>query len=297
MIKLSVIVVSWNVKALLERCLDSLFRSLREGEAEILVVDNGSRDGSREYLGDLRNRNLKIILNDRDLGFSHANNQALQQAEGEYVLFLNPDTEIVDDVCGKTMKLLSENKNWGIIGCRLVDPDNEVQPSVKSFPKVGNQLILLLKLQYLLLGLRMMRKYFRRDFDYNRTSEVNQVAGAFMMMKKEILERVGSFDERFHLWFEDVDLCYRVKQAGYKVVYYSQAKVIHYGGQSFNQLLSRDKQKIYNHSLLLYFKKYHPFSYYWPIVLAQPLSLFLARLSEIYSNKKKGEIKKKLKIN
>jgi len=297
MIKLSVIVVSWNVKALLERCLDSLFRSLREGEAEILVVDNGSRDGSREYLGDLRNRNLKIILNDRDLGFSHANNQALQQAEGEYVLFLNPDTEIVDDVCGKTMKLLSENKNWGIIGCRLVDPDNEVQPSVKSFPKVGNQLVLLLKLQYLLPGLRMMRKYFRRDFDYNRTSEVNQVAGAFMMMKKEILERVGSFDERFHLWFEDVDLCYRVKQAGYKVVYYSQAKVIHYGGQSFNQLLSRDKQKIYNHSLLLYFKKYHPFSYYWPIVLAQPLSLFLARLSEIYSNKKKGEIKKKLKIN
>ncbi|MDD4995902.1 MAG: glycosyltransferase family 2 protein [Patescibacteria group bacterium] len=294
---LSIIIVSWNVKALLERCLDSVFRNLNDLEAEILVVDNNSQDGSQEYLKSRQSYNLKIILNNRNFGFSQANNQALKQAKGEYILFLNPDTEIIDDVCRQAIQLLQQNKDWGLIGCQLIGPDNRIQSSVRTFPSVGNQLILLLKLQYLLPGLRTLKRYFRQDFNYDQIAEVDQVAGAFMMTKKEVLEQIGSFDERFHLWFEDVDFCYRLKQVGYKIIYYPRRKVIHYGGQSFNQLLSKERQKIYNHSLRLYFKKHFPPFYYWPIILVQPLSLFLARLSEVFSVTKKEQIKKRLKVN
>ncbi len=296
---LSIIIVSWNVKALLERCLNSIFKNIYGLETEVLVVDNNSQDGSKEYLQDRlkKNNSLKIILNNRNLGFSRANNQALVRAKGEFILFLNPDTEIIDDVCQKTIQLLKENKDWGLIGCRLIDPDDKIQPSVRSFPDIKNQLIVLLKLQYLIPGFRLVKKYFQKDFDYDKTNEVDQVAGAFMMTRREIIDQIGQFDERFHLWFEDVDFCYRTKQAGYKVIYYPEGKVIHYGGESFNQVLSVERQKIYNRSLLVYFKKYSSFFHYWPLVLIQPLSLLLARLSEIYPVTRKKQIKKRLKIN
>ncbi len=295
---LSVIIVSWNVKALLERCLDSVFQNTRELETEVLVADNSSQDGSPEYLEELAKskKNLKVILNKRNLGFAQANNLARQQAKGEFILFLNPDTEIIGDACQKAIQAMKENRDWGIIGSRLVDPDAKVQMSVKSFPSIKNQLMLLLKLHYLFPKSGIVRDYFQKDRDYEKTDEVDQVAGAFMMTGKEIIKKVGSFDERFHLWFEDVDFCRRMKEAGYKVVYYPRAKVLHHGGESFSQLLSLKRQKIYNMSLLAYFKKYYSFFYYWPLVLARPLSLLLARLSEIYSVSRKKQIKKRLKL-
>lgn len=295
---LSVIIVSWNVKALLERCLDSVFQNTRDLETEVLVADNNSQDGSPEYLEELAKsrKNLKIILNKRNLGFARANNLALQQAKGEFILFLNPDTEIIGDACQKAIQEMREKGDLGIVGAQLIDPEGKIQSSVRSFPNIGNQLMLLLKLHYLFPKSGIVRDYFQTGRDYERTGEVDQVAGAFMLIKKEIIEKMGTFDERFHLWFEDVDLCRRMKEAGYKVIYYPRAKILHYGGESFGRLLSLKRQKIYNKSLLVYFKKYHSFFHYWPLVLARPVSLLLARLSEIYSVSRKKQIKKRLKL-
>lgn len=298
-VKLSIIIVSWNVKPLLERCLDSIFQNNQDLETEIIIVDNSSIDGSQGYLKGIseKRKNLKIILNDINEGFAKANNQALKQASGEYILFLNPDTEIKKDTCGQIIKAMDRNKKWGIVGCRLLGVDGKIQFSVRNFPEPFSQLMILLKLPYLFPRCRCLREYFQTDFDYDKLSRVDQVAGTFMMTKKEIIDKVGGFDERFHLWFEDVDLCYRVKKAGWQIIYFPQSQIVHYGGESFSQLLSWQRQKIYNKSLLAYFKKYYSFSDYWPLIVVKPISLFLAALSEILAFPKKKKIKRKLKIS
>lgn len=295
---LSIIIVNWNVKPLLQGCLNSIFRYTQGLETEIIVVDNNSTDGSKEFLSKFKAKGLefKVILNNQNNGFAKANNQALKKARGEFILFLNPDTEITDRACQKIIQQMQENKDWGVVGCQLVGVDNKIQPSVKRFPTVASQIMIFLKLQYLFPQAKVLKDYHQTDFNYQKLSEVDQVAGTFIMTKQEVIKQVGLFDERFHLWFEDVDFCQRVKQAGWKVIYNPQVKIIHHGGQSFWQLLSLARQRIYNKSAIAYFKKHFSPQTYWPLIILQPISLFLACLSEVFSPAKKIKIKKRLKV-
>jgi len=298
MFKLSIIIVNWNVKPLLERCLNSLGKYVKNIDYEIFVVDNCSQDGSREYLIQTKKENnrLNIILNKRNLGFSKANNQALALAKGEFILFLNPDTEFVEMGLEKLIKEMSKEKKWGIVGCQLIDLNNNPQYSVKSFPNVFSQILILLKLHYIFSFFPSVKKYFRNIKDFKNIQEVDQVDGTFMLIRKKYLDKIGSFDETFHIWFEDVDLCYRFKQAGKKIIYYPKFKILHHGAESFNQLFSFKRQKIYNRSLLIYFKKHYAKSKYWPLLMVYSFSLVLAQISEIFSIKQKDKIKKILKI-
>jgi len=297
---LSIIVVNWNVKALLQRCLESIFNYVKDVDYEIIVVDNCSQDGSQEYLKKLskKRNHINVIFNEKNFGFGKANNQGLKKTRGEFVLFLNPDTEFVkENGVGKIIELMKQNKKWGIVGCQLIGPDKEIQPSVRNFPTFFSQLMIILKLQYLFPQSKVFKKYFQTDFDYQKRKEVDQVAGSFILTRRKILDQVGSFDESFHLWFEDADLCYRVKKAGYQIIYSPEIKILHHGGKSFWQLMSIDRQRIYNKSLLTYFKK-HSYSWrYWCLILVQPFSLFLALLSEVYPASLKKKIKKKLNVD
>ena len=314
---LSIIIVDWNVKPLLKRCLSSIFDYVKDLDYEVIVVDNASTDGSQEFLSKFKvypvksceagspmakfNRvkglNFKVILNNQNNGFGKANNQALKQAKGKFILFLNPDTEITNGACQKIIRAMQENNKWGIVGCQLIGPDSGVQPSVRNFPTIVSQLLILLKLQYLFPRVKILKKYFQADLDYQKLKEVDQVAGTFIMTRQEVIKKVGSFDERFHLWFEDIDFCYRVKRAGWKVIYYPQVNILHHGGQSFWQLLSVARQRIYNKSMLAFFKKHFPSKAIWLLVICQPISLLLACLSEVFSPDKKVKIKKRLKID
>jgi len=297
---LSIIIVNWNVKALLQRCVESILNYVKDVDYEVIVVDNCSQDGSQEYLKKLsRKRNhIRAIFNEKNLGFGKANNQALKKTTGEFVLFLNPDTELVkENGVEKIIELMKQNKKWGIVGCQLIGPDKEIQPSVRSFPTIFSQLMIILKLQYLFPKSKIFKKYFQTDFNYQKRKEVDQVAGSFILTSRKILNQVGGFDESFHLWFEDADFCYRVKKAGYQIIYYPEVKILHHGGKSFWQLMSIDRQRIYNKSLITYFQKHSYIWHYWPLILVQPISLFLALLSGVYPAELKRKIKKKLNVD
>lgn len=281
---LSIIIVSWNVKPLLERCLSSIFRNNKDLDYEILVIDNASKDSSQEYLKAVvkKNHNLKIILNKNNPGFAKANNQGIAHAKGEFILFLNPDTEVYGGTLQKSINFMQKKQDCGILGCQLVGVDDIIQPSVRKFPTVASQVMIFLKLHYLFPNADVLKNYFQYDFDYYKSSKVDQVMGAFLMARRKVIQEIGTLDENFFLWFEEVDFCKRAKDAGWEVVYNSEPRTLHHGSQSFGQVLSLRKQRIYNRSAVYYFKKHFSFKYYWPLVVFRPLSLFLAYLTQIF---------------
>jgi len=282
---LSIIIVNWNVKKLLEKCLNSIFKNVDGLDYEVWVVDNNSADGSREYLKSLigHNENLKVILNEQNIGFAKANNQALKEAQGEFVLLLNPDTEIIGDALQKTVQFMQYNQDCGVLGSKLIGRDDKIQKSVRSFPTIPSQVMIFLKFHRLFYKVKILKDYFQTDFNYEKVSEVDQVMGAFLMTKKEVLEKVGLLDEKFWLWFEEVDFCKRVKEEGYKIIYYPNAAIFHHGAQSFRQMLSCPKQRTYNRSTIYYFKKHSRFISYWPLLILNPISLLLACLVQFFS--------------
>ncbi len=283
---LSIIIVNWNVKALLEKCLESIRRETKDLDYEVIVVDNASQDGSREFLNRIMNNEsgimdrkrklVKIILNNRNLGFSRANNQALKISRGDFILFLNPDTEIFPNSLHLALNFMRQNKSCGILGGQLLDNKNQTQFSVRRFPGLWSQILVLLKVQHWWPQCPILKKYFVWSFNYGQVQTVDQVMGAFLLTRRETMKQLGGFDEKFFLWFEDVDLCWRAKQAKWSVIYHPDVKVKHYSHQSFLQVLSYPKQKIYNQSLIYFFRK--NYSLWSALILSifVPLSLFLA---------------------
>lgn len=173
----------------------------------------------------------------------------------------------------------------GIAGCRILNSDHSAQPSVRKFPDLWSQIIILLKLHRLFP--KLISHYLISDFDYSKTQEVEQVMGAFFMIRKEIFKKIGLLDENFYIWFEEVDFCKRVKDHGEKNYYLSDAEIIHHQGQSFKQILSLQKQKAFNRSLKLYFKKHRPTAEYSIISIFSIFSLPLAYLVQILKKKNK----------
>lgn len=278
---LSIIIVNWNTRPLLERCLESIFRAAGDLSIEIFVIDNASKDDSQEVLKKRFQGRVNLILNNKNLGFAKANNQALKKAKGHFILFLNPDTEILGDDLIKIVKLMRQNRDYGAVSCQLIGVDGEIQPSVRRFPTLISQILILLKLHRPFPQLEPLAEYFAYDFDYQKLQEVDQVMGAFLMTRREVLEKVGLLDENFFIWFEEVDFCKRVKEAGWKVVYDPEVKILHHGAQSFGQVLSFRKQRIFNRSLIYYFKKHHSKIAIRILRCFSPISLFLAFLIQL----------------
>jgi len=296
---LSIIIVNWNVKHYLERCLLSVIKNTSDLDYEIIVIDNNStRDDSKEFLASFKTEaNVKIVLNNQNLGFAKANNQGIKQAQGEYVLLLNPDTEIIEKgSLAKAVELMKKNKDWGILGCRLLETNKQTQLSVRNFPKLIPQIMISLKLHHIFSRAKVLQNYFQLNFDYKKTASVDQVMGAFLMTKREVLSKIGMLDEKFYIWFEEVDFCKRTKNAGWKVIYSPELNIVHYGSQSFAQVLSLAKQKIYNRSAIHYFQKHHP----WKVKILSffsPLSLFLAYISGLFLRIKKIFSKQNVKVH
>ncbi|OQX71498.1 hypothetical protein B6D52_01270 [Candidatus Parcubacteria bacterium 4484_255] len=296
---LSIIIVNWNVKHYLERCLLSIIKNTPDLDYEIIVVDNNStRDDSKRFLAGFKtDANVKIILNNQNLGFAKANNQGIKQAQGEYILLLNPDTEIIEKgSLAKAVELMEENKDWGVLGCHLLEADKQTQLSVRSFPKLIPQIMIFLKLHHLFPNAKALENYFLPHFNYKETASVDQVMGAFLLTKREVLSKIGMLDEKFYIWFEEVDFCRRTKKAGWKVVYSHEPTIIHYGSQCFAQVLSLAKQKIYNRSAIYYFRKHHPLKA-GILSFFLPLSLFLACISDLFFGIKRVLTKQNVKVH
>ncbi len=278
---LSIIIVNWKVKDLLEKCLQSIFEQTKNISFEVFVVDNNSGDGSVEMVRE-KFPQVDLTASQENLGFAKGNNLAIKKSRGRYILLLNPDTEILENALEKMVRFMDANQDCGIAGCKLLNPDLSLQPSVRAFPDLASQIFILLKLHHLFPYSKTMYKYLVQNFDYGKTQEVDQVMGAFMMIRREVAEKIGLLDENFWIWFEEVDFCKRAKIAGFKILYTPEAKIIHHFGQSFKQAMGVKKQKDFNRSLSYYFKKHGTKGEWLVIQILRPLSLILACLAQSF---------------
>lgn len=230
--KLSVIIVNYNVKYFLEQALHSVIKSCKNIQAEIFVVDNNSVDGSVEMIR-TKFPNVKVITNTQNYGFSYANNQAIRQASGEYILLLNPDTVVEEDTFDKTTRFMDDHPEAGGLGVRMFDGSGRFLPeSKRGLPTPLVAFYKICGLSALFPRSKTFGRYHLGFLDKEKTHEIEVLSGAFMLVRKKVLDQTGLLDEAFFMYGEDIDLSYRILLAGYKNYYFPDARIIHYKGES-----------------------------------------------------------------
>ncbi|MEI8047618.1 MAG: glycosyltransferase [Bacteroidota bacterium] len=230
--KLSVIIVSYNVKHFLEQCLHSVHSAITGIETEIYVVDNASVDGSVKMVKE-KFPGVKCIANQDNQGFAKANNQAIRQSVGEYVLLLNPDTIVETDTFAKIIGFMDSHADAGGLGVKMVDGTGRFLPeSKRGLPTPTVAFYKIFGLARLFPKSKTFNKYHLGYLDKDKTHQVEILAGAFMLVRKSVLDQVGLLDEAFFMYGEDIDLSYRIIKAGYHNYYYPETRIIHYKGES-----------------------------------------------------------------
>lgn len=230
--KLSVVIVNYNVKYFLEQCLHSVVKASAGIDCEVFVVDNNSVDGSvpmvREKFPD-----VKVIDNTENLGFSRANNQAIRKSAGEYVLLLNPDTIVEDDTFKKIVTFMDAHPKAGGLGVKMVDGKGNFLPeSKRGLPKPDVAFYKIFGLSKLFPKSKTFGQYHLSYLDEDEVNEVDILSGAFMLLRREALDKTGLLDETYFMYGEDIDLSYRILKAGYKNYYFPETRIIHYKGES-----------------------------------------------------------------
>ncbi|MFA5880339.1 MAG: glycosyltransferase family 2 protein [Candidatus Margulisiibacteriota bacterium] len=271
-IELSVIIVSWQVKDLLLQTLSSLFSTKQKVFFEVIVIDNNSQDGSAIAVKKLFPQ-VKLIANTKNVGFAKACHQGVALANGDLFLFLNDDTKIFDYTLDGVVEFYKNNQSAGVMGSLILNPDMSWQPSVRHFPNYKNLIIILLKLHHIFPNL--LNTYLYKNFDFTKLTMVDQVMGAFFATPRVVWEKLHGFDTKYFIWFEEVDYCWRVRQANYQVFFNPKVKAIHYGGASFHQLKALPEQIFFNKSVLTYAKKNYNTLQYLLILLVIPINLIL----------------------
>jgi len=254
---LSVIIVSHNSAGYLEACLGSLDRHLAAFDVEVCVVDNASEDDT-QGIASRRAPRLRLIANERNLGFAAAVNLGLAATTGRYVLWLNPDSVLLDDGMGALLEYLDARPDVGIIGPRILDPGGAFQRSARAFPSydwaIGHRHSLLTRL---FPANPYSKRYLRTDSDPAKVQDIDWVSGACLLHRRDVADRIGGLDERFFMYCEDVDFCLRAHQAGWAVQYHPVLTVQHQVAGSTRQ---RPARMLYerHRSLWRYYKKHFP---------------------------------------
>ncbi|MEJ7625500.1 MAG: glycosyltransferase family 2 protein [Ferruginibacter sp.] len=252
---ISIIIVNFNVKYFLEQCLFSVVKACRNLEAEILVADNASTDGSRQYL-ESKFPSVHFIWNSENMGFGKANNAALKKANGKYILFLNPDTIIAEDTLEMCLAFADGKKDFGGLGIHMIDGSGVfLKESKRSFPSTPATFFKMTGIHYLFPRSQFFSSYYAAHLPEKENNAVDVLAGAFMMIEKKILEITGGFDEDFFMYGEDIDLSFRIKKYGFQNYYYAGSTIIHFKGESTQR---RSAEYIYHFykAMKLFVKKH-----------------------------------------
>lgn len=254
--ELSVIIVNYNVKYFLEQCLHSVLKAAERVSAEIIVIDNHSTDGSVEYLKPLF-PTVQWVVNDENRGFGRACNQGFGQARGKYILFLNPDTILPEPCLRDCISFFEQHPDAGALGVKMLDGRGRfLKESRRAFPSPLTSLYKLFGLSKLFPRSKIFARYYLGHLDENKNHEAEVLAGAYMMVKREVLEKTGAFDESFFMYGEDVDLSYRIRQAGYKNYYYAGCSIIHFKGESSRRKSIRFVKMFYS-AMSIFVKKHY----------------------------------------
>ena len=230
-VRLSIVIVNWNTRDILLDCIRSIESTSGGVSLEVIVVDNGSRDGSAEAVERMF-PNCIVIRNAENRGFAAANNVGIVRASGKYICLVNSDVEVLDSCFQRMCDYMDENPSIGALGPKILNRDLTLQRSCSELPSLRNALMQAVFLDRLFPGLRWFRNRFMESFDYQRATEVPVLSGCFLMARREAIEEVGLLDEDFFMYKEDVDWCKRIGDAGWKVSFSPSARAIHYGGAS-----------------------------------------------------------------
>lgn len=252
--KLSIIIVSWNVREDLIRCLRSVEENQPSGEFETIIIDNGSTDGTVEAVK-RSFPEVVVLTNSENCGFAAANNQGIEIAKGQYILLLNPDTIVHSNSIDQLIDFMDNNLDIGVCGPKLLNADGTTQGSVRQFPTFRAALYRHTIFKVLLIFRKQQHRYMMRHFSYDRQMDVDQVTGAAFMTRKSIVDQIGAMDEQFFMYYEEVDFCYRVNKAGYRIVFTPTAAITHFGGQSSGQIPIENRMMLVK-SMLMFFRKH-----------------------------------------
>jgi len=279
-LKLSIIIVTYNSAADIVPCLESIAFA---GDYEIIVIDNASRDQTRALLA--RFPQIKLISNEQNLGYARANNQGIALARGEYALLLNPDTVIQSGAIDLLVKYLDTHPEIAAVAPRLLYPDNTPQLSIRSFPTFTSVIWEITTLPRIFPHCRTLGRWRRRYFDYETPAIVEQPMASCLLIRRAVLNELGGFDENFPIYYNDVDLSYRMHKKGYKTAYLPSSRVYHKLGASTEPL--KKKLIFENHrALFKYLKKHNTGAPFWlKAIILLPL-LEIAALIRVLIHKR-----------
>ncbi|MFZ1321965.1 MAG: glycosyltransferase family 2 protein [Ignavibacteria bacterium] len=258
---ISVIIVTWNSLDEIISCIYSIINNQNKSDSEIelIVVDNNSSDDTKEKLEQIKKEfhdKIILIYNKENLGFTKACNQGIEISTGDNILLLNPDTEIVNNAIGKMADKLNSEVSIGAVAPKLLNEDGSIQKSCRTFPEYSDMFFEMTLLSKLFPKSKMFSRWKMNYFDYDTECKVEQPMAAALMIKKGVLENIDNFDERYKMFFNDVDICKKIYDSGKSIIFYPDAEVIHIKGVS----IYKDRVKMirtWNKDCAEYFKKYH----------------------------------------
>ncbi len=267
MLRLSIIILSYNTKDITLKCLESVYKSLNTN-SEVIVVDNASTDGSQKALKDFSQgrENFRLIENKKNLGYPAGNNQAVKRASGQFILLLNSDVIIERLNFDKILNYLDEHKDTGVLTVRVLLNSGQIDPaSHRGFPTVWNSFCYFLHLEKLFASVPFLNKIFcGYHLSWNNLNSIHEIDspnGAFYLTRKDILDKVGGFDEHFFMYGEDLDLSYRIKKLGYKITYYPLYQVTHLkyvsGLKKDNIATKKATKKYFFEAMKIFYQKHY----------------------------------------
>ena len=267
---LSVVIVTWNTKKLVEECINSILTlSEYSDSVEIILIDNDSQDGTDKIVEEKFNE-IIYIRNNENVGYAPAVNQGIRKSNGKYILLLGSDTVLKSNSLKKCIDFLDVNNNAGAVGCKLVFPDGSPQGNCKKFPTLKNGFFTYLSLD------RLNYDYDMLWFNYDKTIKVDQIATTFLMVRSDLIKKLNGFDERYKILYNDVDLCKRIWQENKEIYFLHDAEVIHHGSYSTKKAKYKVRRIMYDDIMRYYRDNFGLKAYIlYPVLL---LRLFLISL-------------------
>ena len=231
---LSIIIITWNSEEFIEKCLKSVFDNKGSIDLEVIVVDNASQDTTTKIIERLKPE-VRLICNQTNLGYAKANNQGIEVSRGDYLLLLNPDVELKENCLKLMLDFTKKNEDIDALGPQLLNPNGTIQPSCREFPDFSILLWEFTGLSFLFPKNRIFGRWRMGYFDFQSSREVDQLMGSCLLLRRKTIQKIGTFDEEFPIFFNDVDLCYRIKNNGGKLFFLPEAKAFHFKGASTRQ--------------------------------------------------------------
>lgn len=277
---ISLVIVNYNVKFFLENTIKSFQNSAKDFEYEIFVVDNASKDGSKEYITS-KFEDINYIYSDENLGFAKANNIALKKAKGRYILILNPDTLLSDDTIKKCIDYLDKTPDTSMISCKIVTPDGKLDSSChRSFPTVSNSVFHVSGLSKIFKNSPLFSSYNLLYKPEDEEYEVDAISGSFMFFRREVLDKGIFMPEDYFMYGEDLDFCYQIKKAGMKIKYAPVSEIVHYRGKSTRKKELK-MQKFFYKSMSIFVNKNYSKKYSFAFKLLLSIGIFFAYLTSL----------------